>query len=242
MKCICCGGENINIGSAHLSKFVAMRVYGYENLLVHSLQCRDCACLFSSKRFNDEEMSRLYDGYRDWKYNQERAKYEPDYLTRTDMTYHDYTGEVEEMLQPFIPDDASILDWGGGDGTNTPFKCLRPTIYDIATHPYKPEGKFDLVVCSNVLEHVSSPLETLREIKGHMGGILYLEIPLGPIAPNSFLTKKEWHEHINHFSRTSLTQLLKRAGLITKLVREHPITAKYFDTILMMVCEVKDGD
>lgn len=66
----------------------------------------------------------------------------------------------------------TILDYGSGKGEqwNSPY-CLdqvlgipRPTIYDPAfpSHDTLPEGKFDGVLCSDVLEHV--PEEEIDEL------------------------------------------------------------------------------
>jgi 2-polyprenyl-3-methyl-5-hydroxy-6-metoxy-1,4-benzoquinol methylase len=68
------------------------------------------------------------------------------------------------------------------------------------------KSKFDVIVCSNVLEHVPSPLKVLRKISKCMNetGILYIEIPYEKIMKDFSgidlaKTKRHWHEHINFF-------------------------------------------
>jgi hypothetical protein len=80
---------------------------------------------------------------------------------------------------------------------------------------------YDLVVFSNVLEHVPFPADTLLEITSAMSvnTVLYLEVPnedlirLNPESPNLLESKKHWHEHINFFTRESLRFLLGRCAL-----------------------------
>lgn len=239
MTCPCCDSNRITSSPARLAPFVSQRVNGRDYTGCWSLQCQDCGVLFSSVRFTDEQARRLYAGYRDAKYTAEREKYEPGY---TNPPAHDYISEVELFLDPHLGTPVDILDWGGGDGNNTPFRRLNTwaliDIYDISAHPVKPYGKYNLVVCSNLLEHVPWPLATLEEIEPHMGDILYLEIPMGAVDDNSYKTKTEWHEHINFFTLKSLEMLLRRAGLNVVDFRRHDLTGtKYYDHLLMIACK-----
>jgi SAM-dependent methyltransferase len=62
----------------------------------------------------------------------------------------------------------TILDYGCGKGRQYAelnlhkYWNVEPTLYDPATFPEKPEGRFDGVVCTDVLEHI--PEEDLREV------------------------------------------------------------------------------
>ena len=75
---------------------------------------------------------------------------------------------------------------------------------------------YDLIICSNVLEHIPYPKKTLDEIKMVMKDecILYVEIPYEKIVrdfknPMEVLFKKKhWHEHINFFNETSIKRLV----------------------------------
>ena len=79
--------------------------------------------------------------------------------------------------------------------------------------------KYDLIVCSNVLEHIPYPAEILGDIKACMDSdtILYLEVPLEEIMRDPFdgfyRNKRHWHEHINFFSEIALRRLIAACGL-----------------------------
>ena len=202
----------------------------------NSVACDDCGMLFLDMRFDDEEMSALYSNYRDPAYTAMREGFEPGYSIRNALLRdgHGYLNEIECFIEPHLPVAPRILDWGGDSGRNTPFRGRASVhhIYDISGQPVI-EGAvavglelvrataYDLIVFSNVLEHVPSPTATLTEIAGAMqdGTLLYLEVPHeevmrsmgGPQERRE--RKRHWHEHINFFSETSLDRVFVQAGL-----------------------------
>jgi SAM-dependent methyltransferase len=124
---------------------------------------------------------------------------------------------------------AKVLDFGGGDGrlmhdflTNG-CKCslvdystqslpgidrLGDTLKDIPK-----DFKFDLIICSHVIEHVADPRQVILELKQYLDkdGALYVEVPM------EIWGRAPLHEepvtHINFFVPTSTRLLLERAGL-----------------------------
>ena len=127
-----------------------------------------------------------------------------------------------------------MLDWGGGNGLNSPFlgRAAILHVHDISavpcvagTEPARPAefGKrhYDLLACSEVLEHVPYPLELLKAMLPAAGTqtLLYLEVPHEALVrefPGSrelAPRKRHWHEHINFFNLDALVCLLERAGL-----------------------------
>ena len=83
------------------------------------------------------------------------------------------------------------------------------------------QNEYDLVVCSNLLEHVPYPQSVLAEIKFVMSrnSVLYIEVPLEKIVEENNLNqellskKRHWHEHINFFSQRSLEELIANVGM-----------------------------
>jgi SAM-dependent methyltransferase len=195
--------------------------------LCSTLECVDCGVVFLDYRFSDQELNRLYNNYRDSVYNDLRTRYEPDYIN-TIPSYnsrHAYIEAVEEYISQYIPDRPVVLDWGGGSGINSPFrfKAQFLHVYDVSGVSVLAEAKsvtfdeclntfYDLVVCSQVLEHVPYPLIVLENLKSMLkrNTILYLEVPLEGIFQESGQgrprgsMKRHWHEHINFFSPESL--------------------------------------
>lgn len=209
---------------------------GTAHSLCHSLQCQSCGALFLDHRFNPAQMQRLYAGYRDERYTRERERHEPGYA-QTAAHYQgraDYLMQVEHWLAPRLPKSPVVLDWGGGNGQNTLFlgRSQANYLFDIAQAEPVPgviavdqaqlSGReYDLLVCSQVLEHVSDPLALLATLRTGLTArtLLYLEVPHEALMrehPRSMdlaRHKHHWHEHINFFTQTALHRLLQRAGL-----------------------------
>ena len=202
----------------------------------NSLHCPDCGLIFLDIRFDDGALSRLYAGYRGEEYTRLRDTYEPGYRLRNDglqdgITYLD---EVERFLLPLLPKTLSVLDWGGDTGVNTPFKhgSNYLHVFDISDVSLVPgisrvnlEGalahRYDLVVCSNVLEHMPYPGATLSKIIKVMdkNSVLYLEVP-HEVLMRTYATgherlraKRHWHEHVNFFTDNAVQHLVRASGL-----------------------------
>ncbi|TXI76580.1 MAG: class I SAM-dependent methyltransferase, partial [Flavobacteriales bacterium] len=245
------GSRVLDASSAILMPFLAHRVFGWQPVeidatwglntikpghaysICNSLQCRQCGHLFLDIRFSAREMGRLYRDYRGEAYVRLRDHYEPGYRARNAQLESgvDYRPQVEGWLLAHMPMPASVLDWGGDTGINTPFarRAERVHVFDIsdkdvvagirrvsreeiALHDY------DLVTCCRVLEHVPYPHRTLLDIRDAMHDrcSLYLEVPFEDLMHDGggdpLTRKKHWHEHINFFSEASLTWLVENCG------------------------------
>ena len=231
--------------------------------ICNTLLCSKCNFVFLDIRFSDKELSNLYNNYRGVKYTKLREKYEKNYEKRNKglikgITYLD---EVEKFILKNIKLPVSILDWGGDTGKNTPFKnhSKKIHIYDVGnsktvngtikvSKSNLKNRKYDLIVCSNVLEHVSYPSETLFDIKKNMSlkSFLYIELPYEKLIieienkKKSHESKKHWHEHVNFFSKKSILKLLKKCKL--KLVDFRKLdVAKGNFSLMQIICK-KDFD
>lgn len=201
----------------------------------NSMFCNNCDFLFLDIRFSDKELSLLYAGYREEEYTELREKYEPGYAQKNNILVagSNYVNQVESFLEPMLNFPVNILDWGGDTGKNTPFKHKSKLhhIYEIS-EKMPIAGAFfvdksmalsinyDLIVCSNVIEHVPYPSDLLLEIKQvmHKETILYIEVPYEKIMQTvnendlTLLKKRHWHEHINFYSEKALNNLLSACG------------------------------
>jgi hypothetical protein len=209
---------------------------GMAYTLCNSLQCQDCGALFLDYRFADDEMAALYRNYRDPEYNAQRIRFEPGFAS---VSAHykqrtDYIAEVEAWLAARLPVQPAVLDWGGDTGINSPFlgRARLLHVYDISGVDCVADAQrigaeqvqqqtYDLVVCSEVLEHVPSPRDVVRQMLPALGPrtLLYLEVPhealmrQHPGGRHLAPLKKHWHEHINFYTETAIRCLLERAGL-----------------------------
>lgn len=236
---------------------------GMAYTLCRSLQCADCGLLFSDIRFADDELGRLYNDYRGADYTALRESYEPGYVMRNDSLGEqiDYGGVLEQFLEPHLPDGSlSILDWGGDSGKNTPltYRSRQHDVYDISNIPVIAGARavsrdqamaqhYDLVVCSNVLEHIPYPSDLLQDIRHAMTpqSLLYIEVPFEEVmrqhAERAIAYKKHWHEHVNFFSPNSLQALLVNVGLqMVAITTDATITAGLKTSYMIQVaCRVK---
>ena len=209
---------------------------GMAYTLCNSLQCQDCGVLFLDFRFTGEQMAALYHNYRDAQYNAQRIRYEPGYASVVEHYEQraKYLAEVEAWLAPRLPPAPAVLDWGGDTGINSLFlkqnRLLH--IHDISgvelvsgAQRIGSENlgreRYDLVVCSEVLEHVSFPQDLISQMLPAMSPytLLYIEVPHEALVrqnPDSLdlaALKRHWHEHINFYTETALRRLLERLGL-----------------------------
>jgi SAM-dependent methyltransferase len=122
-----------------------------------------------------------------------------------------------------------VLDFGGGDG-----KLLAPFLergddcflidYNIQPLPgitkladtldeVPCEERFDVIICSHVLEHVAEPGQILRELGRRLaaGGVLYGEVP-AEIWRGAPITRDPV-THVNFFTLPSFEELFRRHDL-----------------------------
>jgi SAM-dependent methyltransferase len=214
----------------------------------NSLGCEDCGLLFLDMRFDGEEMGALYQGYRGPDYTSARERFEPGYVRRNDILVEGstYIGAVEEILAPHVGTTPRVLDWGGDTGLNTPFKGKASLhhVYEISDKPpiagaemvsldQVRSQSYDLIVSSQVLEHVPSPAESLKEMAAVMRPetLLYLEVPREDLVrnvsglENRLRAKRHWHEHVNFFTEDAIAAMMQAAGLTPLSMRSHPVSA-----------------
>jgi hypothetical protein len=236
---------------------------GMAYTLCNSLQCQHCGVLFLDFRFRDREMGALYANYRGPDYTRLRQFYEPSYSNYSETYGHraKYIDHVELFLHSLVPAKPVILDWGGDSGINTPLRDIAKElhIYDISDAPlidgaqrFDPKTarahSFDLIICSQVLEHVSYPKRVVQQIVEWMQPetLLYLEVPYEALMranPGSYtthLSKHHWHEHINFFTADALRELVEQAGLQLVEIKEIDISLGWREgCIFSMLCRRK---
>jgi len=226
--CIVCGTKRLERTGGGIAPFIAHRCrIDAAATQVERAWCPSCDLLFFDQRLSEEEVRRLYLGYRDEAYILERDRFEPGYRERHPQ-YVDVQHEVQQNRIIDLKADVAamgrplgrVLDYGGGDGwlTREAFSGGNVLVYDLG-NPAPPKGVFDLVVCAHVLEHVAFPVSFINEVKMFMKpqGLLYLEVPgpgRRPPATSVFdYMGSVMHEHVSFFSGRAVLRLLHRCGL-----------------------------
>lgn len=138
-----------------------------------------------------------------------------------------YVNMFENLIEEFVDIDAkeikTALDFGCGEGEVLPILLERRGIfcdrYDLFYFPQKvyKNKKYDLIVSTEVIEHLASPLETLKELLLHLNkdGYLLLMTYFHPSDDEKFL---KWFyikdiTHIGFFSIKTFEYMASELGL-----------------------------
>ena len=257
-KCVICDGSIIQLKRALVAPFLATRIWKRKPFCVDLVRCEACGFIFYNPRLDDADLRNLYGNYRSEEYRQMRHASEPWYTARfnedlaSSASYEIRRARLAPILRQHVGKRAigRILDYGGdrGDLVAGLLAGAEPFVYDISGMPAAtgvtatsdPAAcKADLIVNSNVLEHVGFPRPLVSEIlqAAPKGGLVFLEVPcespfgftrisrrlaqIGVIALTRpalarFIVRPAslymMHEHINYFTEQSLVALLRLCG------------------------------
>jgi hypothetical protein len=256
-ECVVCGGPIRQVRRAIVGPFLALRIWKRKPFCVDLVRCSKCGFFFYNPRLDDADLQRLYAGYRLTDYQKMRHASEPWYTPKfnEDLASPALYERRRAALAPLLRQHLGgrtirrILDHGGdrGDLVAGLIEGAEAFVYDISGIPpaagvtavADPAAcRVDLIINSNVLEHVGFPRDLVRAILAAAGdGLVYLEVPaeqptglsrlarrvaqIGvmtlahPSLASSILRPASlfmMHEHINYFSESSLTALFRAAG------------------------------
>jgi 2-polyprenyl-3-methyl-5-hydroxy-6-metoxy-1,4-benzoquinol methylase len=203
---------------------------------VHQIvQCRDCQMMYANPRVGVDEHVDI-------------ATYDPDYvLTHSDRRLEKEALQVRDtrntrkILAERYPKRGKLLEVGAGFGfllqafkedgwsvlgvePNRAGAVYAKEKFDIEILPAileesgLPAETFDVVLMLHVIEHVPSPLDTLRTIHNVLkpGGMLVMETPRYDTLTFKLLGKRErsvsCDGHIHFFTSTTLRAMAERAG------------------------------
>ena len=257
-NCVICEQPIKRLKKALVAPFVARRIWNREPFCVDLVECTNCGFMFYNPRLEDEELQREYAGWRSPDYLEMRHSFEPWYTAKfnQDLGSAELYESRQALLRPLLEKVTGgrkinrVLDYGGdhGDLIKGLFQNADLFLYDISgstplpgvTATKDPAGiKPDLIVNSNVLEHVGFPRVLVDQILAAApdGGLMFVEvpceIPLGlyrvsrRIAQVALMSVKRpallrhilrpaslymMHEHINYFTERSLVKLMQECG------------------------------
>jgi len=241
-----------------VAPFLAERIWKRRPFSVSLVKCRSCGFAFYNPRLDDADLQNLYAGYRSDEYRHMRHSTEPWYTTSFNATlasqanYEKRRARLAPILKKHLGQRKikRVLDHGGdhGDLVLGLIEGAEPFVYDISGVAPAPGVKAtidpaatnaDLIINSNVLEHVGFPRAMVTDIlrAAPDQGLIFLEVrcevatgysrilrriaqigimgvyrPL--LAPYIFQPAALYmmHEHINYFTERSLTELMRKCG------------------------------
>jgi hypothetical protein len=255
------------------------RVWNSESIKANIIRCDNCGFIFCNPRLDKSEEKSLYKGYRDQDYQKQRMKYEKNYTEEINALIGKNPVEMKnrkENLLSILNSNLdlnkfeNILDFGGDKGQHISdiFCHMDKYVFDLSDVSTV-EGvkkieainesenkKFDLITCCHVLEHVSSPIDVINQIKSfsHKNTVFYFEVPYevpfdGPKTNIiHYILKKIiffncqvyrlirkitnrdlllMHEHVNFFSVNSLQNFLEKEGFEIIFIQMNEIDFKW---------------
>jgi len=248
--CVVCGSKDLDKKIGSFAPFIAHKMLDYPvcqikigdnfvfpTIYTNSIKCKCCGFVFSQVRPDNDEMGRIYAGYRGRDYVYTRNLFEPGY-----ESINDKIGNCEQetearqaamanFLGGVVPFDAvkSVLDYGGDKGQHIPrsFSHCQKHVYDISNvgvvngvnivNSLDMVDAIDFVMASNVFEHLSYPMQTMCDLRSicHKKTYLFIDVPLE--IEDDETVADPWqpsyfHEHINFFNQKSLSALLHCSG------------------------------
>jgi len=259
LACLICNEKAIREYNAVFSPFIAKRIWGRDPFLIKIMNCATCNFFFADSRFERDEEARLYRDYRGIEYQVTRESCEPWYTEEFNARLSTGTmGKrrvpIAEIFKKHLPSGlTSVLDFGGdrGDLFDGLIASAQTYVYDISGIEAAPGVQslrtlnlcesisFDLIACSNVLEHVAAPRNLMADIRriAKPGTLVFVEVPSETpfgllnyakrsaqeiillvrrprlalsMLPLHFL--RQVHEHVNFFSLRSLSKLMEYSG------------------------------
>lgn len=225
-QCLVCGSDNTVSAKAHFAPFIVEREFAGENKPTKLVTCSNCGMSYSEYRPNDEEMGRLYDQYWTKQYDEQRKRFEPTYSSDRYFT-SEWISSRREGMYDFISSAVdltgikNVLDYGGDEGEylSERFLPAQRFVFDISNRETV-EGviriasleelknqSWDLILCSEMLEHVNGPKQFMRLFAELLASdaFLYVEVPHEENFKS--YSDAEIHEHINFYSPKSLEKL-----------------------------------
>ncbi len=257
-KCVICDGPIKQLKRALVAPFVARRTWNRAPFCVDLVQCGNCGFMFYNPRLDDDDLRHLYTGYRSEEFQRMRFATEPWYTPSfnddlaSPRSYEIRRTKLAPVLRQHLGQRkiTRILDYGGDrgdliDGLLADAELYSYDISGIEVAPGVTATKdpaachADLIINSNVLEHVGFPRVLVSEIlqSAPEGGLIFLEAPvefpfglsrlarriaqigimtlLRPSTARYILrpaTLYMMHMHINYFSEHSLKVLTETCG------------------------------
>lgn len=189
-----------------------------------SKYCNNCGFATYFPRPTDKDIANKYNYLKSLKKEQENSQKNNYHLFGSDEKR---AKRLYDLCLPFLLEkelsSINVLDYGGGNGKLlTGFLAHESNCYVVDYNDIMIEGitklgndhqdtntdkKFDLIICSHVLEHVSDLNKIMSFLKDHLieDGVIYAEVPLQ--IWSGLALEHDPVTHINFFTMNSFKNL-----------------------------------
>jgi hypothetical protein len=208
-SCPACGGQLTQQARGVISPWVRERIATTAVTTSYST-CAACGSGAFGYRYGEEEMERLYRGYRDPRYVAQRHAWEPTYSAALNANFGEHPevvaarqAELVNALGTALGKGAdgvrTVVDIGGDRGQFIPDIVERKFVLDVSGKPPVPgvvaldsmesvrDVTPDLVMVCGLLEHLARPSAFLCSIYDELdrpeGLLVYVEVPAGVPDP-----------------------------------------------------------
>lgn len=216
-NCIVCNSEKTEIFLHHES--------------FNILKCLGCGLYYQDTQNKFATLKMIYDNiyeespksFANSKYYEKRSKVQYDDV----MEFSKKKGSMLEvgcsygsLMEFFIKNGWQAKGIDISENAIRYTKSKRLDCFNVTPEEFKPKEKFDVIILSNVLEHLENPLNSLNIIKNWLSetGFIYIRVPnveskILPSQRQSFLGDLKPFEHFFYFNQKNLKLLFKKAGL-----------------------------
>ena len=203
--------------------------------------CRKCGLVYADNIPSQEEFNNYYAVMSKYEFDHKDGIVAQDYITQ-------YTKIVDFIIPHISSSDARILDIGCSTGAllsvfknkgyhnllglDPSASCVRVVseLYDIQAvagdiSSFCGEGTYDLIILSAVLEHLMDFEYSMKKMRSLLSdkGLLFIEVP-DVERFHEFISAPFQQfsvEHINYFSKDSITNLLAAYSFNTLVIQQN---------------------
>ncbi len=186
LPCKICRHPALFFDVVDFNKCAGFYPFGPAGIPVHYHRCDECGFLFTTF-FDDWSEAE----FRRFIYNADYPLVDPEYEGIRPI-------KVAEHLARYMVgmENARILDYGAGSGqfarrlNELGFRHVES--YDLLSMPRRPTGRFDIITCTEVIEHAPWPLNVLQGMRSLLSddGCVILGETLQP--PDIVLLRGNW--------------------------------------------------
>jgi hypothetical protein len=214
IPCKVCGHPAPFFDVVDFNKCAGFYHFGPAGVPVSYHRCEECGFLFTP--FCDDWSA---EDFRRFIYNDDYRLVDPEYQSIRPCMVADHLARLLDDWR-----QAQVLDYGAGSGlfAQRMVELGFPNVasYDPFSLPVRPRGRFDIITCTEVIEHSPTPLVSFADMRTLLadGGCIILGETLQP--PDIGLIRANWwyvaprNGHVSTFADRTLAAVAEQLGLI----------------------------